>query len=164
VDKVEVRVFPQGRGYRLELYHEGVHIGEYERSRAKEESGDLAAKVKEAEGASDLLLDACKRTANGKIAVRCTEDRQKEIRTYQDGQPDPGHGETRVIYRSDRLTTLRAPLGASCRKGLVEGGRASGSFVKPQYILYLSASMALISLPTPSEMFQSASKPLQTSL
>jgi hypothetical protein len=94
VDKVEVRVFPQGSGYRLELYHEGVHIGEYERSRAKEESGDLAAKVKEAEGASDLLLDACKRTANGKIAVRCTEDRQKEIRTYQDGQPDPGHGGT----------------------------------------------------------------------
>ena len=78
----------------MELYHEGVHIGEYERSRAKEESGDLAAKVKEAEGASDLLLDACKRTANGKIAVRCTEDRQKEIRTYQDGQPDPGHGGT----------------------------------------------------------------------
>jgi hypothetical protein len=94
VDKVEVRVFPQGSGYRLELYHEGVHIGEYERSRAKEESGDLAAKVKEAEGASDLLLDACKATANGKIAVRCTEDRQKEIRTYQDGQPDPGHGGT----------------------------------------------------------------------
>jgi hypothetical protein len=94
VAKVEVRVFPQGSGYRLELYHEGVHIGEYERSRAKEESGDLAAKVKEAEGASDLLLDACKRTANGKIAVRCTEDRQKEIRTYQDGQPDPGHGGT----------------------------------------------------------------------
>ena len=94
MDKVEVRVFPQGSGYRLELYQEGVHIGEYERSRAKEESGDLAAKVKEAEGASDLLLDACKRTANGKIAVRCTEDRQKEIRTYQDGQPDPGHGGT----------------------------------------------------------------------
>jgi hypothetical protein len=94
VDKVEVRVFPQGSGYRLELYHAGVHIGEYERSRAKEESGDLAAKVKEAEGASDLLLDACKRTANGKIAVRCTEDRQKEIRTYQDGQRDPGHGGT----------------------------------------------------------------------
>ena len=94
MDKVEVRVFLQGSGYRLELYHEGVHIGEYERSRAKEESGDLAAKVKEAEGASDLLLEACKRTANGKIAVRCTEDRQKEIRTYQDGQPDPGHGGT----------------------------------------------------------------------
>ena len=89
-----MRVFPQGSGYRLELYHEGVHIGEYERSRASEESGDLAAKVKEAEGASDLLLDACQRTANGKIAVRCTEDRQKEIRTYQDGQPDPGHGGT----------------------------------------------------------------------
>lgn len=92
--RVEVHEVPHGSGYRLELYHEGVHIGEYERSQAKEESGDLAAKVKEAEGASELLLDACKRTANGKIAVRCTENREKEIRTYQDGQTDPGRGGT----------------------------------------------------------------------
>ena len=95
MSKVEVRVFSQGSSHRLELYHEGVHIGEYERSRAKEESGDLVAgQPHHLQDASDLLLDACKRTANGKIAVRCTEDRQKEIRTYQDGQPDPGHGGT----------------------------------------------------------------------
>lgn len=92
--KVKVRASPKNGGHRLDLYHEGVHIGEYERSRAKEESGDLAAKVREAEGVSELLLDACKRTANGKIAVRCTEDRQKEIRTYQEGQKDPGFGGT----------------------------------------------------------------------
>jgi len=73
-----------------------THIGEYERSWASEESGDLAAKIKEAEGASDLLLDACKRTANGKIAVRWNETaRQKEIRTYLENQPnDPGRGGT----------------------------------------------------------------------
>ncbi len=94
--KVDVRVVPQGRGFSLELYHEGVHIGEYERSWASEESGDLAAKVREAEGASDLLLDACKRTANGKIAVRWNGNaRQKEIRTYQENQPkNPGLGGT----------------------------------------------------------------------
>lgn len=93
--KVEVRVVPQGRSYRLELYHEGVHMGEYERSWADEDSGDLAAKVKEAEGASDLLLYACKRTANGKIAVRWNgAARQKEIRTYQEDQLDPGRGGT----------------------------------------------------------------------
>ncbi len=93
--KVEVRVAPQSRGYRLELYHEGVHIGEYERSWADEDSGDLAAKVNEAEGASDLLLDAGKRAANGKITVRWNgTERQKEIRTYQEGQADPGLGGT----------------------------------------------------------------------
>ena len=32
VSKVEVHSVQQGRGYLLELYHEGVHIGEYERS------------------------------------------------------------------------------------------------------------------------------------
>lgn len=93
--KVEVCVVPQGHGYRLELYHEGVHIGEYERSWAAEESGDLAAKVKEAEGASDLLLHACKHIANGKIAVRWNgATREKEIRIYREGQPDPGLGGT----------------------------------------------------------------------
>ncbi len=93
---VEVRVVPQDHGYSLELYHEGVHIGEYERSRAAEESGDREAKVKEAEGASDILLDAYRRHG-GKIAVRwngATRPRQKEIRTYQEGQKDPGLGGT----------------------------------------------------------------------
>ena len=59
--KVEVRVVKQGRGYRLDLSNEGLNIGEYERSWAAEESGDLAAKVREAEGASDLLIEASER-------------------------------------------------------------------------------------------------------
>ena len=92
--KVEVCVVPQGRGYRLELYHEGVHIGEYERSWASEDSGERAAKVKEADAASDLLLDAYRRHG-GKIAVRWNSTpRQKEIRTYQENQIDPGQGGT----------------------------------------------------------------------
>ena len=96
MSKVAVHVVPQGRGYRLELHYEDAHIGEYERSWADKESGDLVAKVKEAGGASDLLLDACKRTANGKIAVRWNgAAMQKEIRTYQENQPDdPGQGGT----------------------------------------------------------------------
>lgn len=92
--KVEVRVVPDSRGYRLDLYHEGAHIGEYERSWASKESGDLAAKIREAEGASALLLDACKHTANGKIAVRWNgKTRQKEIRTYAEGKDNPGLGQ-----------------------------------------------------------------------
>jgi hypothetical protein len=97
VAKVEVRVVQQGRGYRLDLYHEGVYIGEYERSWAAEESGDLAAKVGEAEGASDLLIEASKRTDNGKITVRWNgQTREKEIRTYAEGRNDPGRGEPAI--------------------------------------------------------------------
>ena len=94
--KVEVRVVPIGRGYRLELYHGGVHMGEYERSFAGAQSGDLEAKVAEAEGASDLLLEARERSANGKVAVRwngATRPRRKEIRTYRENQP----GAIRVV-------------------------------------------------------------------
>jgi hypothetical protein len=90
VTKVEVRVVPQVGGHRLELYHEGVHIGEYERSMVDDESADRDAKVREAEGASKLLLDAY-RQCGGKIAVRWNgKARQKEIRTYAEGRADPG--------------------------------------------------------------------------
>jgi hypothetical protein len=86
---------PQDYGYSLELYHEGVHIGEYERSRAAEESGDREAKVREAEGATDLLLEAY-RYHGGKITVRWNYKAayrlRKEIRAYLEGQPDPGLG------------------------------------------------------------------------
>src|SRR5215216_2513827 len=54
-------------------------------------------KVREAERASDLLLDARKRTANGKITVRGnkTSPKRKEIRTCQEDQADdPGLGGT----------------------------------------------------------------------
>jgi hypothetical protein len=94
VAKVKVHVVPQSRGYRLKLYHEGVHVGEYEQSWASEESGDRDAKVREAEGASDLLLDAYRRHG-GKIAVRFNKPAyRKEIRTYQENRKDPGRGGT----------------------------------------------------------------------
>jgi hypothetical protein len=104
VTRVEVRVVPQGRGYRLDLYHEGVSIGEYERSWAAEESGDLAAKVREAEGASDLLIEASESTANGKVTVRWnSETREKEIRTYAEGRSDPGRGERAIATIPNRF-------------------------------------------------------------
>ena len=93
--KVEVREVPYKGSYILELYHEGVFIGEYERSFASEDSGDRAAKVREAEGASDLLIEASRRTSNGKIAVRWNGEakpRRKEIRTYAEDRPhNPGY-------------------------------------------------------------------------
>ncbi|CAA9413165.1 MAG: hypothetical protein AVDCRST_MAG01-01-1749 [uncultured Rubrobacteraceae bacterium] len=52
--KIEVRVFPEGGRNRLELYHEGAHIGDYERSI----DTHVDAKVAEAEGAFERLLDA----------------------------------------------------------------------------------------------------------
>ena len=95
--KLEVRVVPQRRGHRLDLYYEGVNIGEYEWSWTAEESGDLAAKTGEAEGASDLLIEASERTANGKVTVRWNgETRQKEIRTYAEGHNGPGRGEPAI--------------------------------------------------------------------
>ena len=95
---------PQGRGYRLDLFNEGVNIGEYERSWASEESGDLAAKVSEAEGASDLLIETSKSTTNGKVAVRWNgETRQKEIRTYAEGRNDPGRGEPAIAPIPERF-------------------------------------------------------------
>ena len=94
--KVEVREVPYRGGYILELYHEAALIGEYERGFASEESGDLAAKVGESEGASELLIEASRRTSNGKIAVRWNgAARGKEIRTYREVRDNPGQRRAR---------------------------------------------------------------------
>jgi hypothetical protein len=109
VAKVEVRVVPQGRGYRLDLYHQGVYIGEYEWGWSSEEGADVLAKVREAEGASDLLLEACKRTTNGKITVRWNyTTREKEIRAYRESQADPGLG-AEVLERIPKKPYWRKP-------------------------------------------------------
>jgi hypothetical protein len=93
VAEVEVRVVPQGRSYRLDLYHEGTYIGEYEWSISSEEGGDLDANVSEAVGASDLLIEASKRSQSGKVAVRRNYTTgEKEIRWYREDQADPGLG------------------------------------------------------------------------
>lgn len=109
--KVTVHEVGYRDGYRLVLEHDGEDIGEYKRSFGSDE--DRAAKVREAERASDLLLDARKRTANGKITVRGnkTSPRRKEIRTYQEDQADdPGLGGT-VLAKIPRKI-WRKPISA----------------------------------------------------
>ena len=87
MSNLEIRIEADGHYNRLEMYHEGTYIGDYERS--IDDHVDL--KCEEAEGATHLLLDAYGRY--GKIAVRWnSSDRTKEIRTYQEGVADPGHG------------------------------------------------------------------------
>ncbi len=91
--ELEVRAVPVGWRYRLELYYRGDHIGEYEVSAVRGEHAEREAEAKrrEAEDAAYLLLDAYR--SHGKIAVRWNgAERRKEIRTYQDGQADPGRG------------------------------------------------------------------------
>ena len=103
--KIEVRVFPEGGRNRLELYHEGAHIGDYERSIDKH----VDAKVAEAEGASDRLLEAYRRHG-GKIAVRFNKPaNQKEIRTYQKNRKDPGMGGTVLDLILNKGWTKRKP-------------------------------------------------------
>jgi hypothetical protein len=98
-DGVKVHPVWDGHGYRLHLFHRGRYIGEYEASRAAEESGDREAKIQEAIGASELLLDACSRSSTCMIAVRWNykmtgEDRPKakEIREYDPCSENPGTG------------------------------------------------------------------------
>ena len=103
--KIEVHVFPEGGRNRLELYHEGAHIGDYERSIDKH----VDAKVAEAEGASDRLLEAYRRHG-GKIAVRFNKPaNQKEIRTYQKNRKDPGMGGTVLDLILNKGWTKRKP-------------------------------------------------------
>jgi hypothetical protein len=87
-DDVEVHPVPhKTRGYVLHLFHEGRYIGEYEDSRAGDE--DRKAKIQEAIGASELLLNACSQSSTCMIAVRWNskmkgKDREKakQIREY----------------------------------------------------------------------------------
>lgn len=84
---LEIRAEPEAGRNRLKIYHEGAHIGDYERSI----DAHVEAKREEAEAAAHLLLDAYERY--GKIAVRWNgSNRIKEIRTYQEGASDPGRG------------------------------------------------------------------------
>ncbi len=95
-DDVEVHPVPhKTRGYVLHLFHEGRYIGEYEDSRAGDE--DREAKIQEAIGASELLLNACSQSSTCMIAVRWNskmkgKDREKakEIREYGLCQKNPG--------------------------------------------------------------------------
>jgi hypothetical protein len=113
-DDVEVHPVPhKTRDYVLHLFHEGRYIGEYEDSRAGDE--DREAKIQEAIGASELLLNACSQSSTCMIAVRWNskmkgKDRgkAKEIREYGLCQKNPGTDQ-RVIDTIPRKPYWRKP-------------------------------------------------------
>lgn len=81
---LDVRRRPAGSDlYHLEIYHGDTHIGDYERSKQSE----IPRKLGEVKRSAPFLLDA--HAKHGKFVVRWN-GRDKEIRRYLDGQPDPG--------------------------------------------------------------------------
>jgi hypothetical protein len=94
--EIEIRVILEGSRNRLEMYLDGAHIGEYERSADRH----VDSKLEEAQRATRLLKDAYR--SHGKIAVRWnSSEKTKEIRTYQEGTTDPGRRGT-VVGRISR--------------------------------------------------------------
>jgi hypothetical protein len=82
--KLDVRRRPAGSElYHLEIYHGDTHIGDYERSIESE----IPRKLREIDRSADLLLNI--NAKHGKFVVRWN-GRDKEIRKYRDGRPDPG--------------------------------------------------------------------------
>jgi hypothetical protein len=82
--KLGVRRKPGGIDlYHLELYHRDTHIGDYERSIESE----IPRKLREIERSADFLLSTY--AEHGKFVVRWN-GRDKEIRKYRAGSPDPG--------------------------------------------------------------------------
>jgi hypothetical protein len=82
--ELEVRIVP-GSGFRsrLKIYHEGIHIGDYEES----EEQNIERKEGEIERSADFLLDTYAKY--GKFVVRWNGS-DKEIRKYQEGTANPG--------------------------------------------------------------------------
>lgn len=89
--ELELRIEPDEGLDRLKMYHQGIHIGDYERS--IDACVDLERQ--EAGATAHLLLDAHER--HGKIMVPWnSSDRIKEIRTYREHTTAPGYGGTIV--------------------------------------------------------------------
>lgn len=86
------------RGVRLEIFYDGEHIGEYERTHYSKRAPRLQDKKREVYRATPLLVAHARTQKNGKVAVRFTEGtRRKEIRAYDDNNPsNPGLGPTLV--------------------------------------------------------------------
>ena len=82
-------------------------MGEYEQSIDKH----VDAKIEEIGKAEDELLE--KYQQHGKIAVVWTtgppQPERKQIRTYQEGQPNPGQGGTVIGHVSQEHWTKRKP-------------------------------------------------------
>ncbi len=72
-----------GELYHLEIYHAGANIGDYERSKESE----IPRKLREIGRSAGCLLST--HAEHGKFVVRWN-GRDKEIRKYRDGAPDPG--------------------------------------------------------------------------
>jgi ssDNA-binding replication factor A large subunit len=81
--ELRVRITPAtARRYHLEIYYEGNHIGDYEQS----EEQNIDRKEGEIKRSSNFLLDTY--AQYGKFVVRWN-GRDKEIREYQEGSPNP---------------------------------------------------------------------------
>jgi hypothetical protein len=84
MSELDVRRRPAGSDlYHLEIYHADTHIGDYERSIESE----ILRKLREIERSADFLLNTYAK--HGKFVVRWN-GRDKEVRKYRDGHPDPG--------------------------------------------------------------------------
>ena len=82
--KLGVRIRPAGPDlFHLEIYHGDTHIGDYERTKESE----IPRKLGEIKSSAPFLSNAYAK--HGKFVVRWN-GRDKEIRRYRDGQPDPG--------------------------------------------------------------------------
>jgi hypothetical protein len=69
----------------MHLFHNGIHIGDYERSSVAHED----RKRREIQRSADYLIDTYRQY--GKIVVRWNHPK-KEIRRYREGSSDPGRG------------------------------------------------------------------------
>ena len=81
----------------MHIYHNGAHIGDYERS----SPSHVERKRTEIQRSAEFLVDLYKR--HGKFVVRWSgHDRVKEIRKYQQGSADPGRGAPRLDVIPER--------------------------------------------------------------
>jgi hypothetical protein len=75
----------------MHIYHDGTHIGDYEKSSPAHEE----RKRTEIQRSARFLVDHYKQ--HGKFVVRWNgHDRTKEVRKYQEGAADPGRETSRL--------------------------------------------------------------------
>lgn len=84
MSELEVReTHGTGSLYRMEIYHGGTHIGDWEQSQKQ----NLPRKRREIGRSAEFLLDTY--AEHGKFVVRWN-GKDKEVRKYQEGRPNPG--------------------------------------------------------------------------
>jgi hypothetical protein len=86
VPRLDIRTSIASTEYaHIHIYHEDVHIGDYEKS----SDTHAERKRREIHKSADFLTDTFSKC--GKFVVRWN-GQDKEIRRYQEGQADPGRG------------------------------------------------------------------------